>query len=53
MKFQKIQILTAKALGETVEIELCGRVKLFKVLLAVFKRMRAIGIDLNNLSFYG
>ena len=53
MKFQRIHMEIAKAHGETVEIELCGRVKLFKVLLAVFKRMQAIGIDLNNLSFYG
>ena len=53
MKFHLIHIKVAQALGETVEIELCGRVKLFKVLLAVFKRMQAIGIDLNNLSFCG
>jgi hypothetical protein len=53
MKFHQIHIKVAQAHGETVEIELCGRVKLFKILLAVFNSMQAIGIDLNNLSFYG
>ena len=53
MKFHQIHIKAAQALGETVEIELCGRVKLFKILLALFNSMQAIGIDLNNLSFYG
>ena len=53
IKFHQIHIKVAQALGETVEIELCGRVKMFKIMLTIFNRMQLLGIDLNNLSFYG